>query len=503
MRRFEIRFWVGVSLLLTTVPVVWAQQPQQPQQTQQQQTQTQDSQDQGVQPIPAYRSPLAGLTNNGDETQPGDLMPDARSLSGAQDLTLGLPSGQRSYWQPKFNVNGTADSDALGASQGSGWTGYGSVLGGVDLHKIAGRSDLLLSYIGGGTFSNDSGVGNSIIQELQFAGKMTFRRSVLSIFDQFSYLPETNAGYSGLAGVALPGGGSAGLQNGFQEGQSILTARGQRISNTSLAQLDTFLSARSSFTFVGGYSVLDFFGDDLLNSGDIIFQAGYNHQIGREDTIAVFYRFNGYRYGGFDQSINDNSVQVAYAKRVTGRLAFRIAGGPEFAFLNQPITGIASTATGGTGTTTPSPNSTLVTWSVSTSLTYQLQRTNLGVTYNHGVSGGSGVLAGSINDNVTGTVGRQLSRTYAAGVNFGYSRNNGLAVLSTTSPVSGQQAYDYWFGGVNLTHPLGRSADLFLNYQLQYQNSNSTFCIGTVCQGNVTRHTVSVGFNWRGRPMVF
>ena len=131
----------------------------------------------------------------------------------------------------------------------------------------------------------------------------------------------------------------------------------------------------------------------------------------------------------------------------------------------------------------------------------------LGAAFSHGVSGGSGVLAGSINDNVTGTISRPLSRTFSGGLNFGFSRNDGLAVASaltpTTTTTSGEQGYDYWFGGGSLTHPFNRRMDLFVNYQLQYQTSGATFCVGATCQTSAIRHTISVGLNWRGRPVTF
>jgi hypothetical protein len=477
-----------------------AARAQQPTQAQQQ------PQDQAAQPTPAARlSPLSSLADtSGDGTEPQELLPDARPLAGAQDLSLGFPATSRSYWQPNFNLNSTGDSNGLGVTNSTGWAAYASVLGGLDVHKISGSSDLTLSYIGGGNFSSNSSIGNSTTQQLELAEKVSFRRSTLSLFDQGSYFPETSFGYGGLNGLTLPGGGSLGLLNNFLPGQSILTARGQRASNSSLVQVDTFLAPRFSLTFLGGYSLLRYVDNDLLNSGDIIFQGGYNRQLTREDTLAVFYRFNAYRYSNFNQSINDHSVQVSYGRRVTGRLAFEVAAGPEFAFLRTPITGIGPAGGGGSGAAALATSSTtLITWNLNASLTYQLRRTGLRLAYSHGLTGGSGVLAGALTDTVTGSISRQLSRTLGSGFDFGYARNSGLAALTTFTPASGGQTYDYWFGGANLTHPFGRTLNLFLAYQLQYQNSNSMFCIGPTCKTNLVRHTVSMGLNWRGHPAAF
>jgi hypothetical protein len=120
--------------------------------------------------------------------------------------------------------------------------------------------------------------------------------------------------------------------------------------------------------------------------------------------------------------------------------------------------------------------------------------------YNHVLTGGSGVLTGAISDQVTGTVSRQLARTLNGVWTVGYARNQGLASgASNTS----NQAFDYWFTGVNFTHPWGRRMNLLLGYQLQYQNSNASFCVGATCGSSFIRHQVSLGFSWRERPIAF
>jgi len=113
------------------------------------------------------------------------------------------------------------------------------------------------------------------------------------------------------------------------------------------------------------------------------------------------------------------------------------------------------------------------------------------------------VLAGSVVDNVTGGVNRQVSRTFNVGWNIGYSRNRGLAINGTTTS---NQTYDYWFTGVNVSHPLGRTLNVFLNYQLQYQNTNLSLCTGTVACGtgtSVTRNQVTFGLGWHKLPIPF
>jgi len=471
---------MGCLLALACAPAVRAQQPTQ--------------QDQSGAPVPAYHSPLAGAADNEDSSdQPPKLAPDTRSPTGVQDFTLGTPPVQHSFWQPSFNLTSTADSNALGANNNTGWTTYTTFLAGVNLRRITGGSDLTVTYIGGGTVSNDGAVGNSVIQELGLAQKFSFHRAAISFFDQVTYLPEQSFGYGGLGGLALPGGGSTGAQNGFDPGGTILTPRGQRITNSFLTQVDVQLSGRSSLTFVGGYSLLHYFDNNLLDYNDSIAQVGYNYQWTRHDTLSALYRFNAYRYTGFKQSIDDHVVLLNYGRRVTGKLALQIGVGPEVTMFAVPITG--SSVTPGSRT--------LINWSVNSALTYGFERASVGLSYTRGVGGGSGVLAGSESDTISGYGNRQFTRTLNGGIDVGYARNNGLnsGLLNNTTVTN--QTFDYWFSGVTLNKSWGRMLNLLVNYQLQYQNSNAAFCVGPICGASIVRNTITVGFGWRDRPLAF
>jgi hypothetical protein len=472
-------------------------QAQQPQDQTQGQSQTPDAgSEQPSQPIPAIRSPLAGINGNDQDNQQvtQKTLPDTTPLSGIENISLGRARIDHNYLQPQFEIFTTADSDELSATGNPGWGDFTSFVGGIDLHQAAGVSNLTLSYLGGGTIAVGGTAGDSVLQQLGVTEALTWRRAKLTFVDQLSLLPESSFGYGGLGGgVALPGGGSIGLQNGLTPGDSVLTTRGLRLSNSFLTEGDIFLTPRSSITIAGGYSLLHYFDNSLIDFGDIIFQAGFNRQMTRKDTFAVFYRFSGYRYSGFNQSINDNSFQVSYGRRVTGRLSFQVSAGPDIAFVTQPIT---------TTATTPSTSSSQqeLYWSLNTNVQYQLERTGFAGSYNHGVSGGSGVLAGSIADTATGSANRQLTRQLSGGLSAGYSHNKGLNLLGTTPTT---QSYGYWFGGVNFTRTWGRALDLNLNYLVQYQTSSSAFCVGPTCGTNLLRHQVSIGFNWHRQPIPF
>lgn len=447
---------------------------------------------QTAEPISAYHSPFTSSSDVTDEN-PESAAPDTRPLSGAQYISMGNLSTNRSYWQPRFDLSGTGDSNAVESASSTNWGTWTSFLAGVDIHRTSGSSEMMLTYTGGGMYSSEANVSNGTVQELGVSENISFRRSVLTLLEQLSYLPQASLGFGGVGQMPSLGGGSTNLGPGFSSGQSILTGQGQNLSNSTVVQLNTFLTPRSSITMAGGYSLLHFFGNSLVDSGDVTFQGGYNYQLTHHDTMALLYAFSDFRYNSLSQSIYTHSIEGSYGRRITGRLAFQVAAGPEIAIFDQGAFGTG----GGAGASNSS--STHAYWTLNSSLNYQYEKTALGVTYSHGVGNGSGVLAGSLNDTVSGSFTRRMSRMFSSGLSGGFSRN---AVL----PIAGISAfggsYDYWFAGGNLTRPFSETLALTFSYQLQYQTTNGASCTGPYC-GTITRHLVTVGLSWHQRPLLF
>jgi hypothetical protein len=486
--------WLLMALcaLVSVAPVARAQQQQNQDQSQSQsqsqnqgQNQSQNQgQNQGTAPIPAYHSPWSWATGNSPENSQESTAPDTNGLAGAQYLALGGLETTHSYWQPHVDVFSTVDSNPYQSPTGqANWDTWTSFSAGVDVHRISGRSDMDLSYTGGAMYSVGDTADTGVVQGLNFNDTFSFRRSTVSFLDDFGYLPEAAYGFGGISGAPLQGGtllgGGLGLGPGFSAAQTVLTGRGQTLLNSFVTEVDTHLTPRSSLTFGGGYSLLHFFDSGLLNNGQIVGLAGYNYNVSERNTIAVDYTFDEYRYSGSALPVDSHTVQLAYARRVTGRLVFQVGAGPNVV---------------------RSSNSTLVNPSLNTALQYQFERTSLGLTYYHWVTGGSGVFAGASSDTVTGSLRRQMSRTFSSGITGGYARNHSLN-FGTAAPSN--ETYNYWFAGATFSRPLSSSLGLTFSYEIQRQDSNGSFCIGTACGNNLTRHLISVGLGWHQRPLAF
>ena len=430
-------------------------------------------------------------------TQPeqADATADTRPLSGAEQFTLGESPTRHSYLLPSVDFRSQADTNGA-SSLGSGQlVSQNSILGTLALQRITRRSQLRLSYVGGGTVSTggSSSVGqnnlNTVIQQFGASQTIDWRRWSLLLSDQMSYLPESSfgLGQGGLGSFGPTVGGSLnglvpGLESALTPNQSILTPRGGRISNTVVGQVEYHVSPRSLITTTGDYGVLHFLDSGLLNSNNAIFLAGYDYQVTQRDTFGVIYHFSVLRFSSLDRSVDDHVAQLAYGRRITGRLAFRLAAGPEVGLLRDSVTG----------------SSNRVSWNLTSSLDYQLERTGLLFSYNRGTTGGAGVLAGAETDEVRGVVSRSLSRIWRGTLDFGYANNRSL---DAGRGAFSRQSLDTWYGGVQLTRPIGRGADIFLGYTAQFQNSGVGFCAGGGCGRSLVRHLITLGFSWRLHPI--
>jgi hypothetical protein len=496
MRALDSVLWAAFCIATLTVPPAQAQQQSQGQQQapdQQQAPAQQQAPDQSAQPIPAYRSPFATITDN-DDTSSQQGTPDDRSLSGAQYLSPLLLSS-RSYWQPQVNMYATVDSNPDGVGSGTDWTAGGAVSGRVDVHRISGISTMDVSYLGGVSFYGNSSYSPDIVQALGFSDKFEFHRSTLSFFDQFSYLPGYGSGYGGLGGLAgtsLPG---TGLGPSYAPGQTVLTGSGQTLENSVVAELDTKLSPRGSITLSGGFYFAHYFSGDFYNSINPIFRAGYNYALSPKDTIAVIYWFSDLSYSNYEQqSINTQTVQFSYGRVVSRVLSFQVAAGPQFSNSQIPISV--------TGAPTTVGSTTQVGLALNAGLTWTTGRNTLGLSYYHGLTPGSGVFAGSNSDTFAGSFRRAASRTFTSGITGGYSRNQGVTSNASTGTFT-NQTYDYWYASASLTHPVGPSLGLTLSYWFTYQNSPPCVGVGPNCGSNAITNLISFGVGWHARPMAF
>jgi len=244
------------------------------------------------------------------------------------------------------------------------------------------------------------------------------------------------------------------------------------------------LNSRSSLTMAGNFGLLRFPDSTLLESDQGGVQVGYNRNLNPRDSLGISYGLNLVRYpdSTLPQKLNSHSVQVAYGRKVTGRLALQASGGPQFNQIDDPTRGQV----------------TRVTWTARSGLIYRFGRSEMQMGYLHTVAVGAGVVSITTTDQVQGSVTTRLTRTIFGSFSGGYAHNaNPQAPGSALNNV-----FDSEFVGASLNRPLGREATLFLNYSFQRQTTNVLSCGVGLCGNEMNRHIAGMGFEWRMRPLL-
>ena len=233
----------------------------------------------------------------------------------------------------------------------------------------------------------------------------------------------------------------------------------------------------------GLYSLLRFTDPGNIESDQYVGNVGYNYQITRSNSIGLQYRFSAFHYINDPQAIGDHIIQVVFGRKITGRLALTLSGGPEitnFRIAQPPETKTQHIAGSG-----------------GASLNYLREKGSLTASYFHGVTAGSGVFLGATTDQLTGSATRSVSRVWGGEIHAGYARNRNA---ETTQGVSGTD-FDSFFGGVSATRPLGRNAMFMVGYTAYVQKTDVSGCTSN-CSSTSTTNQISIGVSWHSRPFV-
>jgi hypothetical protein len=494
MKKWRMASWTLILVLALGVPTAWAQQKD-------------PRLNPPVAPLPPISPGESSSKSALDDPVPNPqnaVKPDESPLSGAEAFTLGTSGGGRSYVTPTIRYTQIADYSKKTTGTLDDWRSTGTLVGQLALQRIWGRSQMGIDYSGGGTLFTTASNSKGSFHRLGINQQISWRRVTLMLADSMIYLPDSSFGAGGIGGIGLGSGMTGGLGNGgigtglggggfggglggglipgITPNQSILTGSGRRISNTALGQIQYTIGPRSSVTASGSYGMLRFLDSGFISSNNYQFMTGYNYKMNSADTIGLVYSLSMLRFGGITRSANFHSFHFAYGRRLTGRLALRLSGGPQFGTFANQVAG----------------SSNRVSWSLRSSLSYNFRNTDLGLNYSHGATTGSGVMVGSDTDRVDGSIRRQLTRMWQGGLVSGFSYNRSLRQLNT---VATSRNVVSWHVGFTLQRPLGRKAQMHLTYHMTGQDAgNPAGCTGLACGHTPIRHHFALAFSWGFGP---
>jgi hypothetical protein len=489
MRQSRQHYRSLILALTLAVPAAWAQQRSDP---------GANTPDGRVAPLSSSESSNQSkppAESNTTQDSASDTKPDTRPLTGAERYSLGSTGRARSYFMPSFQLMESADTNPTLLSGVSSTTlrSVTTISGQLALQRIWSRYQFNADLSAGGVFYNNNSGLNSTYEQFALSQEVNGRRWSLLFGNNFSYLPDSGYGYGGGLGSPLAYGpssiglGSGTLFNNINPGlvpsQSVYTTRARRFNDGMFGEVDYKISPRASITVIGNFGFLRFLDPGYLNSKNYSFQAGYNYNFTPKDTLGVDFGMTFFRYDSpvAVNNFNGQSVRVSYGRRITGRLAFQIAGGPQF---NRTA-----------GLTTGS--STAFSWNLMSSLLYHLKSGNLNLSYNHYTTSGSGVYFGTNSDEVRFTDTILLSRKWTASLSVAYNKNTAIqfALVPSTNPA----AFQTWNFGGSLSRPVGRHASVVFNYSAQRQYQGT--CASSACVSDLLRHVFGVGFNFNFRPL--
>lgn len=473
------RSWVVFVALALCVPAAVAQQQQQ-----------KDPRVSPAAPVPAI-TPGESSSNTGvlPGTQPAPAPVPRQEMTPLTSAENWSPAGSgsgRNFLLSSLSVDARGDTRPDVGPSGSAITAATSFGGQLVFQRVQAKNEFLAEYKGGGTFYSAQENRVRSYQDFQFLYKRYGRSWTLLLSDAIDYSPE-GGGRGGLgfsqigSGVTASGNSMGGLNSQFLPNQSITSTNSPRVGNTVLAEVQKTLSRRSTVTFSGSYGILRFLEDGFIDGNTISFRAGYNYTPTARDTIGIIYGGSVFQYKGTNQENVSHTAQLSYGRRISGRLTWQVAAGPQVTLVD--------TATG--------DRQSYVSWSLSQSLRYRLERTDLSLSYIHGVTGGSGVFLGSQTDQVRATISRQLTRVWRGQLNVGYGHNDSLRELAAGTS---SRSYNTWRGGVELSRPVGRYARIHLRYGVERQTSTVTCTTGN-CPLSGTRQLFGLGFTFRFREL--
>jgi hypothetical protein len=424
---------------------------------------------------------------------PSQVTPDQNTLAGAAPYTLGSLQHSRNIFDPAISVS-QIEQAVPGMTGQTVLTGVSVIGASMNFNRIWNQYRFNTIYNGGETFNIGYGAASnffgatsphyqfhnlSVTQEADWARWHVFLRDDFMASPGAAFTgqgmggPGLSAQFSSILGASLNS-----FASGFVPSETINTGLAMRYGDSILGQAEYSFSRRSAFTFAGSYGLLHFTGPGYISSSLFNVQGGYDYLLDPSNSVAILASYGKIDYTGTGSSTSDYVGALAYGRKITGRLAFQVAAGPQE---------ILSAAPSGVG------NFHLLFVSVNSALSYERRRSGVSFNFVRGLSGGSGVFLGATSNTFSGTAHYQFTRFWTGSVTGGYALNNSLAAAGAAST-----QFDNWFIGANLGRRVGPHAQINFNYGATRQN-NPAICPVASCGGTGLQQTVGMSVNWHLR----
>jgi hypothetical protein len=378
-------------------------------------------------------------------------------------------------------------SELLQTGNGSGLSFSTALSGDASYNSRSVVRPFSMTYAGGVLLGNQYGQRATTFQNLALSQGLVAGAWIFGISDSVSYLPQSpTLGLSGIPGVGDLGsqpiqGPSTGPAGG------VLTNNSTNLSNSLSGDVERRLTALTSVSGVGSWSILRFPKGNGLENTQISAQGALNHRLDVRDTISGSGTYSTFSYGsGIDLSIQTRGANLAFQRVVSRKLSISASAGPMWI---------------------SSSNSALVpsrlTVATDLSVLYSRKFTTAAISYTRGVNGGSGVQPGALSDSVSATAARTYGRDWMASLSANYTHTGGLVQNAAVSRLpalallyaSGTTNLEY--GGAQVSRRLTDSLSAFASYNLQHQSIDSTLVLQNAYSGFTQTFGIGITFSPR------
>ncbi len=335
---------------------------------------------------------------------------------------------------------------------------------------LSGSVDKSFSLIYSGGYFGSSGDSASTFHNLAVSQSLLTEHWNFLVSDSVHYLPQTaSAGLSGIAGL-----GDLDLSSLQPDpGQDLLTNYAQRVSNSTTGSASYRLTGRTSLTSSGTYLFQGFIDSpNSIDSNQVMGMGGVSYQLDALNSLNVNYSYSRFSYPSVPLSFIVQQGSIRYMRQWSRKLQTTVMVGPEWI--------------GRSGVTSSSP---ALSFSASAQLSYNLRNASANISYMRGVLGGSGVIPGTFNDSLSGSLNHRLGRSWNVSWLVRYSQNSSLKQTSTTTFSTKGVV-----GGAQISRKVTRSLSAYGSYMAQTQSTSGISGGSSVFSG--LSHNVSFGLTY-------
>jgi hypothetical protein len=279
--------------------------------------------------------------------------------------------------------------------------------------------------------------------------------------------------------ASLLGSSLTGLSQLFVPSETINTSFGRRIRNSVLGQAEYSLSRRSAFTVAGSYGLLHFSIPGFVDSTMWNVQGGYDYLLDPWNSIAILGTYGKIDYTGTGSTTTAYGGAFAYGRKITGRLAFQAAAGPQEIQSQGSVLG----------------NFRLLYVMANSALRYERRRGGLSLNFSRGLTPGSGVFEGATSNTVSANGHYRFTRLWEGSLTGGYALNDSLAPSA-----SGRVRFTNWFVAANVGRQVGEHAQLNFSYGANDQ-TNPPSCTIAICGVAGLQQTAGVTLSFHLRRL--